>query len=640
MKYLTNIDLNKNELQNAVIQNLSSAPSNPKVGQVYYNTSDQMMYQYKQTGTSTYEWVTVGKQGTVTSVRVQATSPVQSSVNTEQTSSLNTTISLEDAYGDTKNPYGTKTANYVLAGPSSGSAAAPSFRALVAADIPNTVKVGSASFADDTSNNSSSPVKLTIKDSQSTAANLATANIPKVSSTSAGVAPKGAAVSTQSQSTKFLREDGTWSVPSYTTNTNTTYTFENGTNGFTVTPSGGSAQTVTVTPSITDNITGSGTSGYLTKFNGTNTITNGPQLASSISTQTQSTKFLREDGTWQAPSYTDPSGTYLPLSGGTMSGAIAMASSGTNAITNVTDPTNAQDAATKNYVDNSISALPSAMVFKGTIGKSSGAGTTSTIPTSGVKVGDTYKIIEEDKSISASASTTGSAVTAKIGDVIVATATTPKWTVIPSGDEPSGTVTSVATGTGLSGGPITTSGTISLATAYGDSVNPYGSKTANYVLAAPNGSAGTPSFRALVAADIPDISATYLKLAGGTMTGNIAMGSNSITGLADPSNNQDAATKYYVDSAVSTATGGSVFKISTKNGALTASGGAWTWTISSSVNTLGADVSITVYEVSTGNMVIPDISVDQSTGEITIVINDTASAGSLAANTYKAVIMG
>lgn len=47
------------------------------------------------------------------------------------------TFSLADTYGDTKNPYGTKTANYVLAGPTSGSAAAPSFRALVAADIPD-----------------------------------------------------------------------------------------------------------------------------------------------------------------------------------------------------------------------------------------------------------------------------------------------------------------------------------------------------------------------------------------------------------------------------------------------------------------------------------------------------------------------
>ena len=44
---------------------------------------------------------------------------------------------------------------------------------------------------------------------------------------------------------------------------------------------------------------------------------------------------------------------------------------------------------------------------------------------------------------------------------------------------------------------------ISLAAAYGDTLNPYASKTANYVLAAPNGSAGVPTFRALVAADVP-----------------------------------------------------------------------------------------------------------------------------------------
>lgn len=76
---------------------------------------------------------------------------------------------------------------------------------------------------------------------------------------------------------------------------NTTYTFANGTNGFTVTPSGGTAQTVTVTPSITNNVTGSGTSGYLAKFNGANTITNGPQLGSGTTT------YLRNDGSWQTP---------------------------------------------------------------------------------------------------------------------------------------------------------------------------------------------------------------------------------------------------------------------------------------------------------------------------------------------------
>ena len=81
-----------------------------------------------------------GKTGTVTSVRVQATSPVVSSSSAASSSTLNTTISLADGYGDTKNPYGTKTANYILAGPSSGNAAVPAFRQLVAADIPSLTK--------------------------------------------------------------------------------------------------------------------------------------------------------------------------------------------------------------------------------------------------------------------------------------------------------------------------------------------------------------------------------------------------------------------------------------------------------------------------------------------------------------------
>ncbi len=39
-KYVTHLDLQQNELQNAVVQNLSSAPSNPKIGQEYYNTAN------------------------------------------------------------------------------------------------------------------------------------------------------------------------------------------------------------------------------------------------------------------------------------------------------------------------------------------------------------------------------------------------------------------------------------------------------------------------------------------------------------------------------------------------------------------------------------------------------------------------
>ena len=93
------------------------------------------------------------------------------------------------------------------------------------------------------------------------------------------------------------------------------------------------------------------------------------------------------------------------------------------------------------------------------------------------------------------------------------------WTTF--NNKGSGTVTSVS---GTS--PIVSSGgatpAISLATAYGDTLNPYASKTTNYVLAAPNGSAGVPTFRAVVAADIPTLNQNTTGTAS-NVTGTVAI---------------------------------------------------------------------------------------------------------------------
>ena len=49
LKYLTHINLNQNQLQNAVIHPLGTAPSGPTEGQIYYNSSDNLVYYYDGT---------------------------------------------------------------------------------------------------------------------------------------------------------------------------------------------------------------------------------------------------------------------------------------------------------------------------------------------------------------------------------------------------------------------------------------------------------------------------------------------------------------------------------------------------------------------------------------------------------------
>jgi len=67
MKHLNNIDLNKNELQNAAMHKLASAPSSPVKGQTYFNTTDNKPYVYN--GTS---WISMDSQDTDTNQKIKS----------------------------------------------------------------------------------------------------------------------------------------------------------------------------------------------------------------------------------------------------------------------------------------------------------------------------------------------------------------------------------------------------------------------------------------------------------------------------------------------------------------------------------------------------------------------------------------
>ncbi len=140
------------------------------------------------------------------------------------------------------------------------------------------------------------------------------------------------------------------------------------------------------------------------------------------------------------------------------------------ALTNVVDPTNAQDAATKNYVDTQVAGVVD-----------SAPGALDTLNELAAALGD-----------DANFSTT--------------------------------ITNSIATKLPLAGG--TMSGPIAMGSS---KVTGLGTPTAS-------ADAATKAY-----AD------TMLPLAGGTMSGNITMGSNTITGLPTPSASSDVATKAYVD---------------------------------------------------------------------------------------------
>ena len=174
-------------------------------------------------------------------------------------------------------------------------------------------------------------------------------------------------------------------------------------------------------------------------------------------------------------------------------------------LTNISDPSSAQDAATKNYVDTQVAGLVD-----------SAPGTLDTLNELAAALGD---------------------------DPDFATTIT----------------NSIATKLPLAGG--TMSGAIAMGTS---KITGVGDPTANQ-------DAATKNYT-----DTQD--ALKLNLSGGTMSGAIAMGTNKITGAGDPTNAQDVATKNYIDtlfgSTTSAASSASAAATSATNAATSATNAA------------------------------------------------------------------
>lgn len=118
----------------------------------------------------------------------------------------------------------------------------------------------------------------------------------------------------------------------------------------------------------------------------------------------------------------------MPKSGGTFSGNVTIGSGKTLTLSG--DPTSNLHAATKSYVDSAVSSglqVADAMRYKGTLGTD---GTVTSLPTTNVKKGDTYKVIVAG---------TYASKAAKVGDLFIASNDSDDgavtWDLVPSGDE-------------------------------------------------------------------------------------------------------------------------------------------------------------------------------------------------------------
>jgi hypothetical protein len=201
-------------------------------------------------------------------------------------------------------------------------------------------------------------------------------------------------------------------------------------------------------------------------------------------------------------------------------------------------------------------------------------------------------------------------------------------------------------GTGLSGTSYTGASavTIALATGYGDTLNPYASKTANFVLAAPTGVAGVPTFRAIVAADIPTLNqnttGTATGLSGSQTANFVYAAPNGSAGTATfralvaadiPTLNQNTTgTAAGLSATLAVASGGTGVTTSTGTGSVVLSASPALTGTATAVNlTLSGDLTVngTTTTINSTTITVDDKNIEL--GSVTTPTNTTADGGGI-----------
>ncbi len=599
--YLVNLNLSKNELQNAVIQPLATAPANPKEGQIYYNSSDKFIYRFDGTN-----WGPIGvvyNQGSTTGAVI---------TGLDSTGKVTTT----NVTGLTLTGYSPVTGGYVTDGMTMQQAIAALDEA-----VKNAIAGGGEVNQNAWSN-------ITVK-AQSVASGEVTGQGTDVT------------LKADAKTDTFTIATGNRWVD--VNGSGKTVTLGHSLSGATAGTYGSNAKSAVVTVDAAGHVTGA-TEASITPAS----------IGADVAGAADAVLGTEADDSTKATVY----------------GAKKAASEALTAAQNAQSSADGKVASVK---EGNKGVVIGGTATNPTVGinLSKGAGNAATIASDGLMVtipaGDSYSMVKAETPSSDAFATyhltkNGENIGAPIDipkdylvkDAQLKTATGSDATDFPAGTEYIDFIINAKEGQGSESHIYLNVASLAVVYSAGNGITIDDSNKISVKVVASNGlSVGTDG----------------VKLATATTTSGGAMSSDDKTKLDGVSTgatnntitlNGQAEGNPSFYAPVASGTAGQILisngadtaptfqdmpetfhKYSATNGALTAAGGAFTWTIPATSHGVNSGaIIVQLFEVATGEQVMADVSVNGTSHDVKIIINDVASAGTLTAGTYKVVIFG